>query len=238
VLFWTVVGSAASVVGVVVAVAVVVRQSRAAEKSFPGMTVLGGRSSPEKRDDQVHLAPLTSLRAPTGHLPEYVRGRDELLAQLWALVERPDGKVHVLAGLGVSARARWRLGSLERRFVWGSPHGGFRLAPIRLWRHACLDWPRCWARYLVMRQRLFLVSGILKYSALSPCQITSHSPQDRTHCSKTAQIRGYASGPQTVSAARWSTRRLSGLAYYDIGERTTSSRQKSACTKASDVCGH
>jgi tetratricopeptide (TPR) repeat protein len=48
---------------------------------------------------------LTALRAPTGRLPERVRGRDDLLACLRILAREPDGRVHVLAGLGGTGKS-------------------------------------------------------------------------------------------------------------------------------------
>ncbi|NUW36502.1 tetratricopeptide repeat protein [Nonomuraea sp. SMC257] len=40
------------------------------------------------------------LPPPTGHLPHLVRGRDRLLNDLRALVKKPDGKIHLLSGMG------------------------------------------------------------------------------------------------------------------------------------------
>src|SRR5260221_621280 len=45
-------------------------------------------------------AAAAALRAPTGRLPGHVRGREELAGQLRALASAPDGRAHVLAGLG------------------------------------------------------------------------------------------------------------------------------------------
>jgi hypothetical protein len=47
----------------------------------------------------------TTLRPPTGQLPAVVRGREELLGRLRALVEMPDRRVHVLSGLGGSGKS-------------------------------------------------------------------------------------------------------------------------------------
>lgn len=53
------------------------------------------------------------LRAPTGRLPERVRGRDELLDRLAGLLEHPDGRVHVLAGLGGTGKSTIALALAE-----------------------------------------------------------------------------------------------------------------------------
>jgi len=60
------------------------------------------------------------LRAPTSGLPEHVRGRDELLACLEALARVPDGRVHVLAGLGGTGKSTVALRLVEEvtRLGW------------------------------------------------------------------------------------------------------------------------
>ncbi len=69
-------------------------------------------------------AGLTALRAPTGRLPERVRGRDDLLACLQILAREPDGRVHVLAGLGgtgkstVALRVAEEMARLGRAAWW------------------------------------------------------------------------------------------------------------------------
>jgi tetratricopeptide (TPR) repeat protein len=45
------------------------------------------------------------LHPPVGRLPESIRGRGELLELLRELVRRPDGRVHVLAGLGGTGKS-------------------------------------------------------------------------------------------------------------------------------------
>jgi tetratricopeptide (TPR) repeat protein len=47
----------------------------------------------------------TVLRPPTGRLPDHVRGRDELVARLCTLARTPDGRAHVLAGLGGTGKS-------------------------------------------------------------------------------------------------------------------------------------
>ena len=54
------------------------------------------------------------LRAPTGRLPERVRGRDELLVRLEALLAQPDGRIHVLAGLGGTGKSTIALRLAEK----------------------------------------------------------------------------------------------------------------------------
>ncbi|MGI8334590.1 tetratricopeptide repeat protein [Actinomadura scrupuli] len=46
------------------------------------------------------LTAIGALPPPTGRLPDRVHGRGDLLAELHALVETPDGRVHLVAGLG------------------------------------------------------------------------------------------------------------------------------------------
>ena len=55
-----------------------------------------------------------ALRAPTGRLPEHVRGRDELLMRLEALLEQSDGRIHVLAGLGGTGKSTIALWLAEK----------------------------------------------------------------------------------------------------------------------------
>ena len=118
---WTVVGSAASVAGVVVAATVAIQQSRVGRKTS---------RTGEDEHTRAALAPhgggglrvaMTALRAPTGQLPEHVRGRDDLLARLRVLVERPDGQVHVLAGLGGVGKSTVALLMAEEATRLGKP---------------------------------------------------------------------------------------------------------------------
>jgi tetratricopeptide (TPR) repeat protein len=60
------------------------------------------RTSPVAQD-QVHLA-LGSVAPPWGLLPDRVRGRDKLIEQLGGLTATPDGRVHLLSGLGGSGK--------------------------------------------------------------------------------------------------------------------------------------
>ena len=64
---------------------------------------------------------MTALRAPTGQLPERVRGRDALLARLRVLAGVPDGRVHVLAGLGGTGKSTVALRLGEEMTRLGRP---------------------------------------------------------------------------------------------------------------------
>ncbi len=107
-LAWTVVGSGAAVAGVVVALAAWAAQARSGRRHPP----LGSRDQirvvleqPGRHDTAGAETGVTALRAPTGRLPENVRGRDDLLAELYKLAAAPDGRVHVLAGLGGTGKS-------------------------------------------------------------------------------------------------------------------------------------
>ena len=59
--------------------------------------------SPIHDPAQLHKSKVSSigfLQAPSGRLPEHVRGRDTLLVTLSETVRRPDGNVHVITGMG------------------------------------------------------------------------------------------------------------------------------------------
>jgi tetratricopeptide (TPR) repeat protein len=93
-LVWTIVGSAAAVLGIPTAAVIGILQVRDGRKSrelhvspHPSVEPAGNRLS-------------AVLPPPVGRLPSQVRGRDDLVELLSQLAARPDGRVHVLAGLG------------------------------------------------------------------------------------------------------------------------------------------
>ena len=68
------------------------------------------------------------LWPPVGRLPEQVRGRDVLLGRLSELVAAPDGRAHVLTGLGGLGKSTVALGVAkvalaQGRPVWWAPGG-------------------------------------------------------------------------------------------------------------------
>lgn len=72
-----------------------------------GFEVLRARNEREADASDRHMADWAdiagrqrSMAPPAGSLPSRVRGRDELLADLRRLADAPDGRVHVLCGLG------------------------------------------------------------------------------------------------------------------------------------------
>lgn len=124
-LLWEVIGSAAAVVGVPVAVILGVLQLRQ-----PGK--VEGRSGrpadePLRRGARADLA----LPAPLGRLPTQVRGRVGLITMLVRLAGRPDGQVHVLAGLGGCGKSAIAL-DLARRLRDGA-------GPVCLWWIPAVD---------------------------------------------------------------------------------------------------
>jgi tetratricopeptide (TPR) repeat protein len=114
---WTAVGAGAAVAGV----------------AFAAMQVRAGRKHPVLGpDDRLRVvlerpggdnagAGVGVLRAPTGRLPEYVRGRADLLTSLSALAGAPDGRVHVLAGLGGTGKSTIALRVAEQITQLGRP---------------------------------------------------------------------------------------------------------------------
>ena len=86
----------------------------------------------------------TSLRAPTGRLPEHVRGRDDLLKRLLVLAGAPDGRVHVLAGLGGTGKSTVVLRVAEEMTRAGRP----------TWWVPAVDVPTVTARLLDLAQDL------------------------------------------------------------------------------------
>ncbi|MDQ7909087.1 tetratricopeptide repeat protein [Phytohabitans sp. ZYX-F-186] len=61
--------------------------------------------------------PQRSLAAPVGLLPPHIRGRDGLVAALAELVDAPDGRVHVLCGLGGCGKTTIALTVAQRATV-------------------------------------------------------------------------------------------------------------------------
>lgn len=86
--------TAAGLVVAVLAAGIAWLQLRRTPKAVPKPSAapVAGRSEPS--------AGAMALPPPTGQLPDRLRGRDGLLAQLRTLVKAPDGRVHVLSGLG------------------------------------------------------------------------------------------------------------------------------------------
>ena len=112
-LLWTVVGSGAGVTGVVVTVGIYAAQARSARRHPPLGEAGHVRVTLEPPAGEDPPAALTVLRAPTGRLPEHVRGRAELLARLRVLTDSPDGRVHLLAGLGGTGKSTVALRTAE-----------------------------------------------------------------------------------------------------------------------------
>jgi Tetratricopeptide repeat len=104
-LVWTVVGSGAAVAAVAAAVGIAVMQARSRRRHPPLGPGDRVRVVVEQPEEDAAGAGATVLRAPTGQLPERVRGRDDLLVRLRILAGAPDGRVHVLAGLGGTGKS-------------------------------------------------------------------------------------------------------------------------------------
>ncbi|MEV4093679.1 tetratricopeptide repeat protein [Streptosporangium saharense] len=88
-LVWTVVGSLAGVIAVVVAMLQLRAQppdGAQIKRKWPGQ---GGA-----------FVVSSILRPPLGHLPTSFMDREHLIRKLWKVVRRPDGNTHVLWGLG------------------------------------------------------------------------------------------------------------------------------------------
>ena len=120
-LLWTVVGSGAGVTGVVVTVGIYAAQARSARRHPPLGEAGHVRVTLEPPAGEDPPAALTVLRAPTGRLPEHVRGRAELLARLRVLTDSPDGRVHLLAGLGGTGKSTVALRTAEEAAQSGRP---------------------------------------------------------------------------------------------------------------------
>jgi tetratricopeptide (TPR) repeat protein len=93
-LMWTAAGAGAAAVASAATVVSYKARSRAARKALLAST------EPLEAGTATGTVPADStvLRAPAGLLPGCVRGRDDLLARLEALISQPDGRTHVLAG--------------------------------------------------------------------------------------------------------------------------------------------
>jgi tetratricopeptide (TPR) repeat protein len=68
----------------------------------------------ERAGHAVVRRPQRSLAAPVGLLPPHIRGRDGLVAALVELVDAPDGRVHVLCGLGGCGKTTIALAVAQR----------------------------------------------------------------------------------------------------------------------------
>lgn len=126
-LVWSAVGSGATAAGVVATVAIYRLQARAAAKQAPAQVTATNFAG---RDQYIYNVAQpecpagtgsTVLRAPTGRLPGHVRGRDELLEWLEALLKQSDGQVHVLAGLGGTGKSTIALRLAEKAAEHGMP---------------------------------------------------------------------------------------------------------------------
>ena len=66
---------------------------------------------------------VTAVRAmlppPLGRLPMQVRGRGDVVGELAELARRPDGNVHVLAGLGGSGKSTVALAVTQQAVATG-----------------------------------------------------------------------------------------------------------------------
>ena len=99
-LAWTIVGSVAGVAAAVTGVVFGVLQLRSKHSGGDAGEVEADGHSIKNREKTSTILP-----PPVKRLPGTVRGRQDLVALLVALSENPDGKVHVLAGLGGSGKS-------------------------------------------------------------------------------------------------------------------------------------
>jgi len=88
-------------------------------------------------EDEVLRAKLAALLEPAGEPPTRLRGRDQLLGRLDALVWAPDARTHVLAGPGGSGKtavALWLARGAARRGVpaWWVPAADTQTVTVRL----------------------------------------------------------------------------------------------------------
>jgi tetratricopeptide (TPR) repeat protein len=98
-----VVGTAAAVVAVPIAI-LQLRQGRRGRRK---LEVSERRDSllPDEPASVVQQAARAVLPPPLGLLPLHVRGRNTVLGELTELGKRPDGRIHVLAGLGGAGKS-------------------------------------------------------------------------------------------------------------------------------------
>jgi hypothetical protein len=134
-LLWTAVGSGAAAAGFLVAAGVAITQGRSV-RHHPPLTadepvrvILEPPDLPVGHGTSRVPAAGAVLRPPTGRLPKRVRGRQDLAIQLRTLVGAPDGRAHVLAGLGGTGKTTVALELAEEasrsggRPVWWVPAG-------------------------------------------------------------------------------------------------------------------
>jgi hypothetical protein len=123
-LLWTAVGSVAGVATVVVGVTVPVIQARSERRrrALTAPNVVRVSVEPPGTPGGKAAVAGTVLRAPTGRLPDQVRGRDDLLARLGSLVTKPDGRAHLLAGQYEQAEREYRDVLAARLPVLGPDH--------------------------------------------------------------------------------------------------------------------
>jgi tetratricopeptide (TPR) repeat protein len=112
-----------------------VAEAEVAEAEPEDTADAGGSGQAEDADARV--ADLTALFEPTGEPPERLRGRDQLLSRLDALVWAPDARTHVLAGPGgggKTAVALWLAREAARRGVpaWWVPAADAQTVTVRL----------------------------------------------------------------------------------------------------------
>ncbi|MGW7483137.1 tetratricopeptide repeat protein [Nonomuraea muscovyensis] len=95
-------GTGLTAVGLVVAViAAVIAWLQLRRTPHTNAPVNSAASGGRRGTSTEHRTVRTSiLPPPTGQLPNHVRGRDGLLDDLRALVKTPDGKTHLLSGMG------------------------------------------------------------------------------------------------------------------------------------------
>jgi tetratricopeptide (TPR) repeat protein len=110
---WTIIGSVAGVAALVVAI-LQLRQGHRDQHSGVPAPVSAVSDVP---GDVI-------LRPPIGHMPRLVRGRDDVVEDLATAAAAPDGKVHVLVGLGgcgkstVALALACRRGDAGQRVWW------------------------------------------------------------------------------------------------------------------------
>ena len=134
-LAWEIVGSVAGVatVGASVVFGVLqLRQGRERRRSTTRADVFdsGATDGSGARDslDVKARSPSAILQPPVGRLPMNVRGRSDLIGRLVRLAEAPDGRVHVLYGMGGTGKSTIALevANLRQKAhgrVWWVPAG-------------------------------------------------------------------------------------------------------------------